>query len=107
MSENSTKKRLLLILEQLFKTTDEDNDIDNTAISISELENGKNSLKNLFHFNRVIINEYLDQLATQGKIRLEKTAGLDMVYLTSDDTEKAIVENYYKGSVNLWYLTNM
>lgn len=74
---------------------------ENTAISIDELENGKNSLKNLFSFNRVIINEYLDQLAVQGKIRLEKTAGLDMVYLTTKDSATEIVKKYYEGSVNL------
>lgn len=68
-------------------------------ISISELESGKDSLASLFNFNRIIINEYLEQLANQSLIRIEKTAGLDMVYLTTTKTEIEIIETYYERSV--------
>lgn len=65
-------------------------------ISITLLESGDNSLVNLFNINRVVINEYLELLASQGYIRIEKTAGLDMVYLIKDIKREDVVEEYYR-----------
>lgn len=72
------------------------NDSGEDYISIAMLESGSNSLSHLFNFNRIIINEYLEQLANQGLIRIEKTAGLDMVYLTTSKNEDEIIEMYYE-----------
>lgn len=66
-------------------------------ININELEEGEHSLANLFNINRVIINEYLDRLANQGFIRIEKTAGLNMVYIEQDVEPENIIRAYYQG----------
>lgn len=65
-------------------------------INMAELEHGDDSLGNLFNINRVMINEYLEQLSNQGYIRVEKTAGLNMVYFEKNTTPEQIIEDYYQ-----------
>lgn len=67
----------------------------NDHISISKLEDGYMSLINIFGISRVVISEYLDRLASQGWIRIEKTAGLNMVYIEKKISSFQIVKKYY------------
>lgn len=64
-------------------------------ISITNLENDDESLTHIFNINRVIINDYLEKLAIQGYIRVERTAGLDMLYLQRKMSPLDIVKEYY------------
>jgi hypothetical protein len=44
----------------------------------------------------VLINEYLDQLRASGYITLNRTAGLDMVYVNTERTPQGIMREYYE-----------
>lgn len=85
----------LVILYAILLMIENDEDSGN-YISISKLEEGENSLVNLMHFNRIIINEYLEQLANQSFIRIEKTAGLDMIYVTTELSSLDVVKMYFE-----------
>lgn len=67
-----------------------------SSISIRELEEGNNSLTNVLSINRVMINEYLDRLSNKKMIRVEKTAGLDMVYITTILSPESVIQKYYE-----------
>lgn len=70
-------------------------------INISELEDGEMSLASMLNLNRIIINEYLDKLSNLGYIRLEKTAGLDMLYLEKNIGLGDIPNIYFEGKGNI------
>ena len=66
-------------------------------ISIEEVINGENGLANLYNLTSLMANGYLDRLDAAGYIRVDRTAGLDMVYLIEPINGDAIIENYYKA----------
>ena len=76
-------------------------DANEKYISISDLESADNSLVKLLHLNRNVINEYLEQLASQSFIRIEKTAGLDIVYITTKLSDIDVVRLYFERRDNL------
>lgn len=41
------------------------------------------------------MNEYLDKLEEEGYITLNRTAGLDMIYMENNITLEQIMEKYY------------
>ena len=45
-----------------------------------------------------MINEYLDRLRQEGYVEINRTAGLDMVYLAKDVTPVEVLEIYYRQS---------
>lgn len=49
-------------------------------------------------FDRNMINEYLDRLRQEGFIELNRTAGLDMVYISKKLSTAEILEIYYTQS---------
>ena len=69
-------------------------------INLKELENEENSPIRLLGLNRITFNEYLDRLVSKGYFSLEKTAGLDMLYLNSQsdiaDDPINVVKEYYQ-----------
>lgn len=65
------------------------NDIDTLATQ-------DNNIGKVFNLDRNMINEYLDQLRQAGYITLNRTAGLDMVYLKNRITPKEIIIEHYK-----------
>ncbi len=69
---------------------------DKDSVSIDSLVNDPNNIGKVFNLDRVLINEYLDQLRVSGYITLNRTAGLDMVYVNSDRTPKGIMREYYE-----------
>ena len=66
------------------------------SVSIDALINEPNNIGKVFNLDRVLINEYLDQLRVSGYITLNRTAGLDMVYINTDRTPQGIMREYYE-----------
>lgn len=67
-----------------------------SSVSIEDLLNAPNNIGKVFNLNRVAINEYLDQLRIAGYLTINRTAGLDMVYLESIMKPETIMIEYYK-----------
>lgn len=67
-----------------------------TSVSIDDLLNAPNNIGKIFNLSRMTINEYLDQLRIAGYITVNRTAGLDMVYIESPMAPKDIMCEYYK-----------
>lgn len=68
------------------------------SVDIETLSSQENNVGKIFNLDRNMINEYLDRLRQEGYIELNRTAGLDMVYLTKDITPAEILEIYYRQS---------
>lgn len=66
------------------------------SVSIDSLINDANNIGKVFNLDRVLINEYLDQLRVSGYITLNRTAGLDMVYVNTDRTPEGVMCEYYE-----------
>lgn len=66
------------------------------SVSIESLINDANNIGKVFNLDRVLINEYLDQLRVSGYITLNRTAGLDMVYVNADRTPESVMREYYE-----------
>lgn len=69
-----------------------------TSISIDNLLDSPNSIGKVFNLSRVALNYYLDRLETKGYIRVNRTAGLDIVYLEDGITSNGIVQSYYTNT---------
>ena len=67
-----------------------------TSVSIDDLLKSPNNIGRVFNLNRVAINEYLDQLRIAGYLTINRTAGLDMVYVESMLRPEEIMVEYYK-----------
>lgn len=51
----------------------------------------------LLSLDRILLNEYLDELENNGYLRINRTAGLDMVYLSEEVPEELeIMRRYYE-----------
>lgn len=50
------------------------------SVGIDHLLQGENLPGKLLQLNRLTLNQYLDELADQNRIVVNRTAGLDMVY---------------------------
>lgn len=79
----------LLILYILIKNAQEGH------ISVNALLNDENNIGKILNLSRPMINEYLDQLRLKGYININRTAGLDMVYLCTDMSAESVMEKYY------------
>ena len=66
------------------------------SVSIRDLENAPNNIGHVFNLNRVKINEYLDELRVAGHVTINRTAGLDMVYLNKKYKPSDILIEYYE-----------
>ena len=80
---------LYIIVTHLEKT----NSVDIDTLTIHE-----NNIGKVLNLDRTMINEYLDQLKQEGFITLNRTAGLDKVYLKKEITPKEILIQYYTQS---------
>jgi len=67
-----------------------------TSVSIDELVNAPNNIGKVFNLSRVTVNDYLDQLRVSGFLTINRTAGLDMVYVESQCEPQDIMIEYYK-----------
>ena len=77
----------------------EDRDKNQKYISLYDAEFGNNSLGVLLNINRVTINEYLEKLERQSYIRIDRTAGLNIIYITTDEDIYDILRNYYERRI--------
>ena len=66
------------------------------GISIEELLRIKNGPGKILNLKRTGLVELLEQLEAAGKITMNRTAGLDMVYLPEKIEEEEILRSYYK-----------
>ena len=68
------------------------------SVDIDTLFSQDNNIGKVFNLDRNMINDYLDRLRQDGFIQLNRTAGLDMVYVNNEITPAQILELYYKQS---------
>lgn len=68
---------------------------DKNSVSIDDLLNAPNNIGRVFNLSRVAINNYLDQLRIAGYLTINRTAGLDMVYVESPMKPQDIMTEYY------------
>ena len=65
------------------------------SVDIDTLLTQDNNVGKIFDLDRNMINEYLDRLRQEGFIELNRTAGLDMVYISKKLSPAEILEIYY------------
>jgi hypothetical protein len=65
------------------------------SIAIDDAINGENGLARIYQISTVTANEILDRLDALEYIRVNRTAGLDVIYKTKDFSEISVVEKYY------------
>ena len=68
---------------------------DKNSVSMDELLHGEDNIGKVFNLSRVLINEYLDQLRVSGYLTLNRTAGLDMIYVENRVAPRDILLDYY------------
>lgn len=68
---------------------------DKRSVDIDTLVMQKNNIGKVLNLDRTMINEYLDRLKQDKYITLNRTAGLDMVYLKDNITPVDILIDYY------------
>lgn len=66
-------------------------------VSIDEISEGINSIGSIYQIGSVAVNEYLDKLDTMGYIRVDRTAGLDIIYKVINITPEMVMKEYYKA----------
>lgn len=81
-----------IVLYEIAKALD-----DKEGVSIEDLIDGENGLAKIYHLTPVMANELLDRLDAEGYIRVDRTAGLDMIYPVKLKDAITIIENYYEG----------
>lgn len=70
------------------------------VMSIDSIVSGDNMPGKIYNLNRVSVNEYLDQLQNKGYIRINRTAGLDVVYPAETPTPYDTLQEHYERSNN-------
>lgn len=68
---------------------------DKKSIAIDDLATDDNNIGKVFNLDKNLIIDYLEQLKREKYITLNRTAGLDMVYLNKNADLKNILLNYY------------
>ena len=69
---------------------------DDAGLSIERLIDGKNGLSKVYNLTSVFANELLDKLDAAGYIRVDRTAGLDMIYQVEQLNPYEVIEDYYR-----------
>lgn len=65
-------------------------------VSIDEITEGTGSICDIYQISSVTVNEYLDKLDTMGYIRVDRTAGLDIIYRVSNMNSELVMKEYYE-----------
>lgn len=66
-----------------------------SSVDIDTLLTQENNVGKIFNLDRNMINDYLDRLRQEGFIELNRTAGLDMVYISRKLSPADVLEIYY------------
>lgn len=72
------------------------NQTDGNSINIDDLIKGNNSVCKLLNLDKMLLNEYLDILKKENLITVNRTAGLNMVYINKRYSLKEIFEKYFE-----------
>ena len=70
---------------------------DSVGVSIEKAVHGENGLANIYNLTSVMANDYFDRLDAAGYIHVNRTAGLDMIYLVQKIKASDVLEKYYKN----------
>lgn len=68
------------------------------GISIEDVVFNENGLAKTYNLTGVMANDYFDRLDAIGVIRVDRTAGLDMIYPIKELNQTKIIEEYYKNN---------
>ena len=71
---------------------------DKEFISIEEAIDGEMGLSSIFQLTLIQANELLDKLDALDYIRINRTAGLDVIYKTKELSPLQVLEEYYKNN---------
>lgn len=66
------------------------------GISLDKLLTEPCNVGRIFHLNAYRLNAYLDELQANGMLTIQRTAGLNMIYLNKDLTPIDVVNQYYR-----------
>lgn len=67
-----------------------------TAININDLLKENNSVSKLLNLDKILLNEYLEILKRKKYIRINRTAGLNMVYINQKLSIEEIFKKYFR-----------
>lgn len=68
------------------------------GISIEDIVLGENGLTKIYNMTSVMANDYFDRLDASGYIRVDRTAGLDMIYPVKKLDAIKIIGDFYKNN---------
>lgn len=72
--------------------------LDAEGISIEAAVNDEKGLAKIYNLSSVMANDYFDRLDAAGYIRVDRTAGLDMIYPVMKLDPMEIIKQYYKSN---------
>lgn len=67
------------------------------SISIDDIVNGDNGLAKIYNMTSIMANDMFDHLDASGDLKVDRTAGLDMIYPMRKLVPEQIIEEYYKN----------
>ena len=89
----SVKKMNYLIVYYLILNVIADND----SMSIDDLINAENGPSKILNLDKILLNDYLDELRVNKLIEVNRTAGLNMIYIKQRMTIAEIFAEYFSG----------
>lgn len=89
----SVKKLNYLIVYYLILNVIADSD----SMSIDDLINAENGPSKILNLDKILLNDYLDELRVNKLIEVNRTAGLNMVYIKQRMTIEGIFAEYFSG----------
>lgn len=66
------------------------------SVSIEDLLRDNNSVGKLLNIDKTLLNEYLELLKRKDYITINRTAGLNMIYINKEITLEEIFKNYFR-----------
>jgi len=72
------------------------NQTDDNGINVEDLIKKDNSICKLLNLDKILLNEYLNILKKENLITINRTAGLNMVYINKRYSLKEIFEKYFE-----------
>lgn len=81
----------------LYELADAFEKAQSNSVSIDVLYNGRDGIGNIYNLSRVALNDYLDRISNMSYIKVDRTAGLDMVYKGFTESAEEIIVKYYEG----------
>jgi len=73
---------------------------DKSSISIDRLETNTNNIYKIFNLDTHLLYHYLDKLEEKGLIEINRTAGLNQVYVNKIEKQEVLEQYYDRGEVS-------